>query len=311
MTLPSPAARMTEASRPDAARQPGLVRWLRAALSTARPRQWPKNMLVFAAPLAGATLGRQYGIGYAFVAVGAFIAASSAVYYVNDVVDAERDRQHPYKRNRPVAAGDLPVPHALALAVGCTVAAVGAGFWIHEPGLVGAIGAYLALSFLYSMLLKHVPVIEVVFVASGFVLRALGGAAATHVPPSGWFLLVCSLGALLVALAKRFTELTVLGDQAIAHRPVMRWYSARAVRAGQRLVAVAMIAAYLLWARSEADPWMRIWHLASAIPLAAAMIRFDKLTARATSKPVEDLISRDPIMVGFELAWLVMFAVGL
>jgi decaprenyl-phosphate phosphoribosyltransferase len=311
MTLPSPAAGATRTSRVGAARLAGLSRWLRAAISTARPRQWPKNLLVFAAPLAGATLGRDDGIAYAFVAVGAFVAASSAVYYVNDVVDADRDRSHPYKRYRPVASGQLPVAHALLLAAGCGVAAIGAGVWIHEPGLVGAVSAYLALSFLYSLLLKHVPVVEVVFVASGFVLRALGGAAATHVMPSGWFLLVCSLGALLVALAKRYTELTVLGDQAARHRPVMRWYSQAAVRLGQRAVAVAMILAYVLWARGETDSWMRAWHLASVVPLAAAIVRFDKLTAGATSKPVEDLIARDGLMVGFELAWLAMFAAGL
>jgi decaprenyl-phosphate phosphoribosyltransferase len=311
MTLRSPAAGVSRTSQADVARLPGPVRWLRAAVCTARPRQWPKNLLVFAAPLAGATLGRDDGFGYACVALGAFIAASSAVYYVNDVVDAERDRRHPYKCRRPVASGELPVPHALALAAACVGVAVGAGLWIGEPGLVGAVGAYLALSFLYSLLLKHVPVVEVLFVATGFVLRALGGAAATHVPTSGWFLLVCSLGALLVALAKRYTELTALGAQAAAHRPVMRWYSAPAVRVGQRMVAVAMIVAYLLWARVGGDAWQRAWHLASVVPLAVALLRFDRLTSRETSKPVEDLIARDGVMVGFELAWLAMFAAGL
>jgi decaprenyl-phosphate phosphoribosyltransferase len=91
----------------------------------------------------------------------------------------------------------------------------------------------------------------------------------------------------------------------------MRWYSQAAVRLGQRAVAVAMILAYVLWARGETDSWMRAWHLASVVPLAAAIVRFDKLTAGATSKPVEDLIARDGLMVGFELAWLAMFAAGL
>ncbi len=311
MTLPSPPAGATETRRPDRRRLPGPLRWLKAAVSTARPRQWPKNLLVFAAPLAGASLGRNDGLGYGLVAMTAFIAASSAVYYVNDVVDADRDRQHPYKRYRPVASGELPAAHALALAAACVLVALGAGVLIREPGAVEATGAYVALSFLYSLVLKHVPVVEVIFVASGFVLRALGGAAATRVPPSGWFLLVCSLGALMVALAKRYTELTVLGEQAVRHRPVMRWYSARGVRVSQRVVVVAMLAAYLLWARGEHGTWLRAWHLASVAPLTAAMVRFDKLTARTTSKPVEDLIARDPVMVAFELVWLAMFGAGL
>jgi decaprenyl-phosphate phosphoribosyltransferase len=311
MTPPSPAAGVARTDPAALPRASGLAGWLKAALVTARPRQWPKNLLVFAAPLAAGTLGRDDGLAYACVALGAFIAASSAVYYVNDVADAERDRRHPDKCRRPVASGVLPPAHALLLAAACMIVALGAGLWIHEPGLTGAVGAYLALSFLYSLLLKHVPVVEVLFVASGFVLRALGGAAATHVPPSGWFLLVCSLGALLVALAKRYTELIALGPQAAAHRPVMRWYAPAAVRAGQRLVATAMIVAYLLWARSDADAWRRAWHLASVLPLAAALLRFDRLTARVTGKPVEDLIARDGLLVGCELAWLAMFAAGL
>jgi len=311
MTGPLRAASMAQAEAPASARRPGLVRWLVAVVQTARPRQWPKNLLVFAAPLAGASLGRPDGLAYALVATAAFIAASSAVYFINDVADAERDRRHPYKRYRPVASGALPQAQALGLAAVCIAAAEAAGFWIREPKLALATGVYLVLSLTYSLVLKHVPVVELLFVASGFVLRALGGAAATHVPPSGWFLLVCSLGALMVATAKRFSELSVLGDEAILHRPVMRWYTPAALRLGQRVVALVMVIAYVLWAFGEHNAWMRGWHLASVVPLAAALVRFDRLTGRATSKPVEDLISRDVPMVGCELAWLALFAAGL
>src|SRR5581483_9844036 len=117
-----------------------------------------------------------------------------------------------------------------------------------EPRLSLVIAAYLALSFGYTLVLTHVPIIEMMFVASGFMLRALGGAVATRVPPSGWFLLVCALGALMVAIAKRFTELRVLGRGAGRHRPVMRWYSPGLLRVSERAVAVMMIGAYLMWA---------------------------------------------------------------
>ena len=306
-----PDTDLTPAPAAPLAGYPGAVRWIAAVVQTARPRQWPKNLLVFAAPLAGATLGRDDGLAYALVAAAAFIAASSAVYFVNDVVDADRDRRHPYKRYRPVASGQLPKAQALALAAGCVVAAALSGFAISEPKLTAVICGYLVLSFLYTLVLKHVPVVEMMFVASGFVLRALGGAAATHVPPSGWFLLVCSLGAFMVAIAKRFTELRVLGPDAARHRPVMSWYSPGLLRLSERVVAVTMIGAYLIWAYTEPTGWLRDWHVASAIPLTAALVRFDRLTARASSKAVEDLISRDGIMLGCELAWLVTFAVGL
>ena len=284
--------------------------WPIAVLRTARPRQWPKNLLVFAAPLAGATLGRRDGLVYALAAAVAFGFASIAVYFINDVADAERDRRHPRKRHRPVAAGDLPRRHAVALGAACALAGLAGGVLISEPLLTAAVGGYLTLSFFYSWVLKHIPVVEVLFVASGFLLRVLGGAAATHVPPSGWFLLVCSLGAFGVAIAKRYTELANLGPEAIRHRPVMRFYRPSALRVSQIIVGALMIAAYLAWAAGE-HPSARPWHLASAVPLAAALVRFGFLTGRRTSAPVEDLLMRDVPMLICELTWLAMFVAGL
>jgi decaprenyl-phosphate phosphoribosyltransferase len=304
VTTPTSA---TEVALPAHAR--GL-RWTVAVLRTARPRQWPKNLLVFAAPLAGASLGRRDGLLYALVAAAAFGFASVAVYFINDVADAERDRRHPRKRHRPVAAGELPKQHAIVFGALSAAAGLAAGVLISEPLLTAAVGGYLALSFLYSWVLKHIPVVELMFVASGFLLRVLGGAAATHVPPSGWFLLVCSLGAFGVAIAKRYTELTNLGDEAIRHRPVVRFYWPAALRLGQIAVGALMIAAYLAWAAGE-QPGARTWHVVSAVPLAVALVRFGFLTGRRTVAPVEDLLTRDVPMLACEAAWLALFVAGL
>ena len=293
------------------ARAGGPLAWLIAVVQTARPRQWPKNLLVFAAPLAGASLGRDDGLGYALLAAGVFTATASAVYFVNDVADADRDRQHPSKRLRAVASGRLPRAHAIVLAVLAVAAAEAASLWFGERTLAMLAAFYLVLSILYTLVLKHIPVIELVFVASGFVLRALGGASATRVPPSGWFLAVCSLGALMVAIAKRFTEMEVLGADAAVHRPVTRWYRPSGLRLAQRAASVVMITAYLLWAAGQHDAWTRVVHLVSALPLALALIRFDWLTVHRQAKPVEDLIARDRLMVCCELSWLVLFVVGL
>ena len=287
-----------------------LLHWLTAVLITVRPRQWPKNLLVFAAPLAGGTLGRDDGLAYALVAVAAFSCASAAVYLVNDVADAERDRRHPRKRYRPVAAGTLRGAHAIALAVVAAVAGISAGLAISEPLLVATVIGYLAISFLYSGVLKHIAGVELVFLASGFLLRVLGGAAATHVHPSGWFLLVCSLGAFGVAVAKRYTELTSLGAAAVAHRPVIRRYRAGALRLTQLIAGSAMIAAYFTWAAGQ-PRGAAIWHLVSGLPLTAALVRFGILTGRGTVTAVEDLLTRDAVMVSFELTWLALFVVGL
>jgi decaprenyl-phosphate phosphoribosyltransferase len=308
VTSPVPAAVAAPETPP---RSPSARRWLRAAVGATRPRQWPKNLLVLAAPLAGASLGRRDGLGYALVAVAAFVAASSAVYLVNDTVDAERDRRHPVKRNRPIASGALPARHAVLLAVAATAAALAAGAVIGDPWLIAAVAGYLALSFLYSLRLKHVPFVELGFVASGFLLRALGGAAATQVPPSGWFLLVCSFGALMVAISKRSTELRSLGPGAARHRPAMRYYRESYLRAAGLVTAVAMAVCYLLWALGEPVPGMRAWHLISAVPLVAALARFGVLARRGGTRPIEDLITRDRLMAAAELAWLVAFAIGL
>ena len=286
-------------------------RWLLAVIRETRPRQWPKNLLVFAAPLAAASLGRNDGFWYALIAMVAFASASAAVYFVNDVVDADRDRRHPVKRHRPVASGALPAQHAVVLAVAAAAVSVAAGVAIREPRLVAAAGGYLCSSFLYSFRLKHVAYIEMIFVASGFLLRVLGGAAATHVKPlSVWFLLVCSLGALGVAVAKRYTELTSLGADAAQHRPVMRWYRPGFLRMAQLLIGAGMLATYLMWAASETTA-ARGWHLASAVPLAAALVQFGVLTARRSVRPVEDMITRDAIMLCCEAGWLVLFCAGL
>ena len=146
--------------------------WLAAVITTARPRQWPKNLLVLAAPLAAASQGRDDGTGYALVALAAFTAASGAVYFINDVADAGRDRRHPVKSRRPVASGALPAGQAVALAAVASILALASGLVIGAPWLSGTIAAYLSLSLAYSLALKHVPVVELACVASGFVLRA-------------------------------------------------------------------------------------------------------------------------------------------
>jgi decaprenyl-phosphate phosphoribosyltransferase len=295
-----------------AARWPAAVRrWVTGVVRTARPRQWPKNLLVFAAPLAGASSGRDDGIGYGVAAFAAFTAASCAVYFINDVADAGRDRRHPDKCLRPVASGALPVAHAVAIAVIAGVLALASGLWIGVPWLSVIIATYLLVSLLYSLVLKHVPVVELACVASGFLLRALGGAAATRVPPSGWFLAVCSLGALTVAITKRRGELAALGPAAARHRPVLQRYSYRTLSAVGHACAVSLLAAYGLWAVSSGRGWRLDWHLLSIVPLALALIRFDWLSARVAGRPVEEVIIADRIMISAELAWLMLFGLGL
>jgi decaprenyl-phosphate phosphoribosyltransferase len=298
------------AGRPAApSRAFSVSRWLGAAVRAARPRQWLKNLLVFAAPLAGATTGRPGGLAYAAAAFVAFSCASASVYYVNDVMDVDRDRRHPVKCSRPIASGDLAVRDAIVIAVALAGLAAGSGFAIGTPMLSAVTGGYLVSSTFYSTRGKHLPYLELLLVASGFVLRVLAGAAATRVPPSPWFLGVCSLGALSVAVAKRYTELTSLGADAVKHRPVARFYPSALLRAIQVLLAAGMVATYLMWAAAAAGGG-RYWQVASALPLTLALIRFGVLTGRRTVRPVEDILTRDGLMLACEVAWLALFTIG-
>src|SRR5690606_13791274 len=160
----------------------GLVR-------LARPKQWAKNVLVFAAPAAAGVLDNREWALDALAAFVCFCLAAAGTYYVNDARDVEADRRHPTKRHRPVASGVVPVPVAYAGGALLLAAAVGLG-WLVNPDLALTLGGYIVLTTAYSSWLKHVAVVDLVAVAAGFVLRAIAGAAATQVPISDWFFIV-------------------------------------------------------------------------------------------------------------------------
>ncbi|WP_370116334.1 decaprenyl-phosphate phosphoribosyltransferase [Streptacidiphilus sp. MAP12-33] len=304
---PPTAARVTGAASQGARGERG-VRTARAVLRTARPRQWPKNLLVLAAPLAAGSAGRD-GRGPAdlVLAVAAFTLAAAAGYCVNDLADLERDRRHPAKRLRPLAAGELTPAQgrvcAGLFALGALTLAAAVPSW----GFTAVLAGYLALSVAYSLGLKHLAGIELLALASAFVLRAVGGAVAARIPPSGWFLLVCSLGALMVATAKRTAEARLLGEDAARHRPALAHYGPRRLRLLRTALLTAVLAAYLAWAVGAAQPGTRAWHLLSALPLLYALLRFDRLVDCHPVSRVEDLLLRDRRLLAAEGLWLLTF----
>ncbi len=301
---------LASATRP--ARRRTLSSVFRAALRTSRPRQWPKNLLVLAAPLAYGGLGpRTHAVAVLLVATAAFTCASAGVYLVNDAADAERDRAHPRKRHRPIAAGELGRGTALALGVFALVVAIGLAILVGEGLFTVVVSAFITLSLAYSAGLKHVPFLELAIVASGFLLRALGSAAATQIPPSGSFTAVCALGALLVVTAKRTNERAVLaGGVAEHHRPSLGHYSRRGLRTATVVLAAAMLACYVAWALAQhPQSWVGL-EVLTVVPLVAAVVRFDLLAIRPRPVRVEDLLLTDPLMLACEALWLVLFIVA-
>ena len=232
---------MAEAERAVAAAREGEGRAVVAAM---RPRQWTKNLLLFAGILFAAQYDEPTKWIEAFVAFVAYCAASSAAYIVNDVLDAEEDRRHPLKRNRPIAAGALVPDRALKIAAMLTIFAVAAMSWFGWASVAYVTG-FLALQAAYSWRLKHVVLIDVMAIATLFVIRAAAGAEAVDVRISPWLIVCTALLALFLALAKRRGELTALG--ASGGRGSLVGYSFPLVDQLVSIVAACTIVAYSLY----------------------------------------------------------------
>jgi 4-hydroxybenzoate polyprenyltransferase len=235
---------MAEAERAAAPAREGEGR---AVLATMRPRQWTKNLLLFAGILFAAQYDDPGGWIEAFVAFVAYCAASSAAYIVNDVLDAEEDRRHPLKRNRPIAAGVLAPDRALKIAAMLAIFAVAAMSWFGWASVAYVTG-FLALQGAYSWRLKQVVLIDVMAIAALFVIRAAAGAEAVDVRISPWLIVCTALLALFLALAKRRGELTALGERGGGGaRSVLAGYSFPLVDQLVSIVAACTIVAYSLY----------------------------------------------------------------
>ncbi|MCC5952729.1 MAG: decaprenyl-phosphate phosphoribosyltransferase [Acidimicrobiia bacterium] len=277
----------------------GLVR-------TARPHQWTKNALVFAAPLAGGVITDADVLlptGLTFVA---FCLASSSTYLLNDALDVEADRRHPTKCRRPIAAGQVRVTDAYVAAAALLVGSLAIAY-LTALAVGVVVSAYLALTLAYSFGLKRIPVVDLVVVAAGFVLRAVAGAAAANIPLSEWFFIVVSAGALLMVTGKREGELAALGSSE-ATRASLEGYthsflvSIRSVAAGLALIA------YCLWTFEsqslvEAEVAARI----SIAPFTVAILRYTWLIDHGRGEEPERLLFEDRILLATGATWAIIY----
>ncbi|HYX89833.1 MAG TPA: UbiA prenyltransferase family protein [Gaiellaceae bacterium] len=218
----------------------------RAALVALRPRQWSKNLLVFAGIVFAAKLGDAVRWGEAFAAFAAYCSISSAAYLANDVRDREEDRRHPVKRERPIARGEISPRVALVLAAALTAVAIAVAVLLGLASL-GLLLAFGALQAAYTVGLKRVVLLDVLTIGGLFVVRAAAGAEAVAVRISPWLLLCTALLALFLALAKRRGELVLVGAQATPGRPVLEGYSLELVDQLVSVVASSTVIAYSLY----------------------------------------------------------------
>jgi len=219
---------------------------VRGLIREMRPRQWSKNLLLFFGLIFAQKLTDPYLLGLATAGFVVFCAASSAIYIVNDLVDLDRDRHHPVKRNRPLAAGTVTPIQAVVLAVVLLVFSIVGAFALRpEFGVITL--AYIALMVAYSFWLKHIVLIDVFAIAAGFVIRAVAGAIVVGVPISPWLYVCTVLAALFVALAKRRHELLLLSTGAGRHRRILEEYSPELLDQLITVVTAATVMAYSLY----------------------------------------------------------------
>ena len=214
-------------------------------LTALRPRQWTKNLLVFAAPLFAFSINWQSFLG-SLLAFVLFCCTSSSFYLLNDIADVQSDRHHPVKRQRPIAAGQISISIALFMALASLTTALIIGWW-QSPTLATILVGYVLLQVAYNLKLKRVPLLDILAIATGFVLRAYAGAAATGIVLSVWFIFCTAMLALFLAVEKRKAELRLLQLRGGKTRAVLKRYSLALLTRMESMVTTGACMGYALW----------------------------------------------------------------
>lgn len=273
-----------------------------------RPKQWVKNVLVVAAPLAagsGALFNRQtlLDVLLAFVV---FCMAASSIYLINDARDVEADRQHPTKRFRPIAAGVLPVGLAYVMAAVLIVAAVVLSLLATSAALAIVVAVYIALQLGYCFGWKHQPVIDIALVSSGFMLRAMAGGVAASIALSQWFLLVAAFGSLFMASGKRYSEILLAKKTGAKIRKSLEGYTETYLRFVWTLSATAVVMSYALWgfdmSKNSANA---LWYQISMVPFTVAILRYAADVDRGRGGAPDELALTDRVLQTLAVLWLV------
>ncbi len=276
-----------------------------ALLVALRPRQWVKNLLVFAAPLFAFVTdpGELLRVVGAFVS---FCAVSSAVYLLNDWFDLEQDRLHPNKRRRPLASGQISTSAAILVAILLGTGGLGVAFRISTP-LVFVLGAYILIQLAYNLILKRVLILDIMSIASGFVLRAVAGGFAALVELSPWFLFCVALLAFYVGLHKRKSELMRMLDTVVTTRGVLTEYSVSYLERVETALLASILMTYALWTiQGSPTPWIML-----SVPFVLyGLLRYQYLSGQEIVERPEEVIFRDrPLFTNLLLWILTCFAI--
>lgn len=288
---------------------PAPLLGVRPIVTTLRPKQWVKNILVVAAAGAAGALGHDDVPGRVAVACVAFCLLASGLYAINDVRDAAEDRLHPRKRFRPVASGELDPQ--LAVAVGLLLIVAGLAACVVIRPLLGLVGVgYVVLTLTYTLIWRHLLLFDIVAIAGGFVLRAVAGGVAAPVTLSRWFVLVVSCSAIFVAAGKRHAELQRTEPAAVGRRRVLGLYTQARLRAILTASSALALFAYCVWAFELPVVNGVPWRLLTIGPVALGLTRYGMLLRAGRGEAPEELLLRDRLLLLAAVAWVVLFALG-
>jgi decaprenyl-phosphate phosphoribosyltransferase len=283
---------------------------VRGLAREARPKQWIKNLLVLTAPLASGTITHEQTLGPVAIAFLAFCLAASAVYYANDALDVEADRAHPTKRDRPIAAGIIPIRLAWVCVAVLGAAALAVAY-LDNGATLAVIAVYLAMHLSYSAWFKHVLVLDLALVAAGFLLRAMIGGVAAGIPLSQWFLLTTGFASLFMVAGKRYSELLLMGEEAATTRRSLAGYSLSYLRFVWQTMVGLTILTYSLWAFDlGVDDQGVHWHEISIVPWAFIFLRYAMFVDAGQAGEPEDVVLGDRVIMAIGLAWLILFSLG-
>ncbi|MFF4401275.1 decaprenyl-phosphate phosphoribosyltransferase [Streptomyces sp. NPDC001480] len=296
---------------PSPPRGPGGL--LGGLLKATRPKQWVKNILVLAAPAAAGRLFSRPALTQVCLVFALFTACAAAVYLINDARDAEADRAHPTKCRRPVAAGRVPVPVAYATGGTLAVLAPAGAIWLASPAVAAVLTAYLGMQLAYCLTLKHVLVVDLAVVTTGFLMRAVIGGVALGIPPSRWFLITTGFGALFMVSAKRYSEAVQMAGRPGATRALLTEYTTGYLRFVWQLAAGVAVLAYCMWALEEGGvPHASVlpWRQLSMVAFVLAILRYAVFADRGIAGEPEDVVLHDRALTLIGAAWLAMYGLA-
>lgn len=281
-------------------------------LRSARPKQWLKNVLVFAAPGAAGVLDQPGELGTTLLAFASFSVAASGTYFWNDVLDVESDRSHPTKSKRPIAAGTVSLATGRILGTLLPIVALGLATLTGEWRAVVVVAIYMLITLTYSAIWKHIAVIDLVAIASGFVLRAAMGAVAVDVPMSSWFVLVTTFGSLFIVTGKRFAERRELGAHAQGVRSTLGEYSEGYLRFVLAVACGGALVSYCVWAfetKSLSGSELPYYEL-SVVPMLTAFLRYALVLEQGQGAAPEEVFGRDRVLQVLGVIWLVVYGLA-